>query len=90
MSRYLNARIRVVRRLGPLPGLTKKITTRNRYPGEHDKKPGASSDYAIRLEEKQKLKYIKVYLTTKSKTQGFMVHHHLVTIKKLLSRKNML
>ena len=57
MSRYLNARIRVVRRLGPLPGLTKKITTRNRYPGEHDKKPGASSDYAIRLEEKQKLKY---------------------------------
>ena len=26
MSRYLNARIRVVRRLGPLPGLTKKTT----------------------------------------------------------------
>ena len=57
MSRYLNARIRIVRRLGPLPGLTKKLTTRNRYPGEHDKKPGTSSDYAIRLEEKQKLKY---------------------------------
>jgi len=57
MSRYLNARIRIVRRLGPLPGLTKKTTTRNRYPGEHDKKPGASSEYAIRLEEKQKLKY---------------------------------
>lgn len=57
MSRYLNARIRVVRRLGPLPGLTKKLTTRTKYPGQHDKKPGASSDYAIRLEEKQKLKY---------------------------------
>ena len=26
MSRYLNARIRIVRRLGPLPGLTKKLT----------------------------------------------------------------
>jgi len=57
MSRYCNARIRVIRRLGPLPGLTKKMTTRTRYPGEHDKKPGASSDYAIRLEEKQKLRY---------------------------------
>jgi small subunit ribosomal protein S4 len=57
MSRYRNARIRVIRRLGPLPGLTKKMTTRTRYPGEHDKKPGASSDYAIRLEEKQKLRY---------------------------------
>ena len=57
MSRYLNARIRIVRRLGPLPGLTRKLTTRTRYPGEHDKKPGASSDYAIRLEEKQKLRY---------------------------------
>ena len=57
MSRYRNARIRIVRRLGPLPGLTKKVTTRTKYPGQHDKKPGASSDYAIRLEEKQKLRY---------------------------------
>ena len=57
MSRYLNAKIRIVRRLGPLPGLTKKITTRTRYPGQHDRKPGASSEYAIRLDEKQKLKY---------------------------------
>jgi small subunit ribosomal protein S4 len=57
MSRYLNARIRVIRRLGPLPGLTKKLTTRTRYPGEHDKKPGTNSEYGIRLEEKQKLKY---------------------------------
>ena len=57
MSRYLNARIRVIRRLGPLPGLTKKLTTRTRYAGEHDKKPGTNSEYGIRLEEKQKLKY---------------------------------
>ena len=57
MSRYLNARLRVVRRLGLLPGLTRKITTRNRYPGEHDKKPGSNSDYGIRLEEKQKLRF---------------------------------
>jgi len=57
MSRYLKSRIRIIRRLGQLPGLTKKITTRTNYPGEHDKKPGAGSDYSIRLEEKQKLKY---------------------------------
>ena len=25
MSRYLNTKIRIVRRLGPLPGLTKKL-----------------------------------------------------------------
>ena len=56
MSRYRNARLRIVRRLGPLPGFTKKITNRP-SPGEHEKKPGASSDYAIRLEEKQKLRY---------------------------------
>ena len=56
MTRYRNARLRIVRRLGPLPGLTKKITNRP-SPGEHEKKPGASSDYAIRLEEKQKLRY---------------------------------
>ena len=49
--------IRVIRRLGELPGLTKKVTKRSRYPGEHDKRPGTSSDFAIRLEEKQKLRY---------------------------------
>ena len=57
MSRYRNARIRIIRRLGPLPGLTKKFTNRTKLPGEHDKTPGASSEYGIRLEEKQKLKY---------------------------------
>jgi hypothetical protein len=30
MSRYRNSRIRVIRRLGQLPGFTKKITTRKK------------------------------------------------------------
>jgi small subunit ribosomal protein S4 len=57
MSRYRGPRIRIVRRLGELRGLTKKVTTRTRPPGQHDTKPGASSEYAIRLKEKQKIKY---------------------------------
>jgi len=57
MSRYRGPRIRIVRRLGELRGLTKKITVRTKPPGQHDKKPGASSEYAIRLKEKQKIKY---------------------------------
>jgi small subunit ribosomal protein S4 len=57
MSRYRNSRIRVIRRLGQLPGFTKKITTRKKPPGEHDPKPSSSSEYAIRLDEKQKLRY---------------------------------
>ena len=57
MSRYRGPRIRIVRRLGELRGLTKKITVRTKPPGKHDKKPGASSEYAIRLKEKQKIKY---------------------------------
>ena len=55
MSRYRGPRIRIVRRLGELRGLTKKVTTRTRPPGQHDTKPGASSEYAIRLKENRTL-----------------------------------
>ena len=55
MSRYRGPRIRIVRRLGELRGLTKKMTVRTKPPGQHDTKPGASSEYAIRLKEKQKI-----------------------------------
>ena len=58
MSRYCGPRIRIVRRLGELRGLTKKVTNRTKLPGQHAKKPGVNnSEYAIRLQEKQKLKY---------------------------------
>ena len=57
MSRYRGPRIRIVRRLGELRGLTKKMTVRTKPPGQHDTKPGASSEYVIQLKEKQKIKY---------------------------------
>lgn len=60
MSRYRGPRIRIIRRLGNLPGLTNKVTKRNTLPGQHRKlqgKQNSISSYAIRLQEKQKLRY---------------------------------
>nr|QGU93090.1 ribosomal protein S4 [Selaginella nummulariifolia] len=57
MSRYRGPRVKIVRRLGRLPGLTRKRS---------EKKPGytnqstptkKASQYRIRLEEKQKLRF---------------------------------
>ena len=60
MSRYRGPRLRIKRRLGILPSLTKKASN-NIPPGQHgranidnNKKP---TEYGIRLEEKQKLKF---------------------------------
>ena len=60
MSRYRGPRLRIKRRLGILPGLSKKASN-NIPPGQHgranidnNKKP---TEYGIRLEEKQKLKF---------------------------------
>ena len=61
MSRYIGPKIRIIRRLGELPGLTKKTTARKYGPGQHG--PGkltkkiTLSDYSLRLQEKQKLRY---------------------------------
>ena len=60
MSRYRGPKIRIVRRLGELPGLTAKTTTRETLPGQHKKGRGKQnniSSYSIRLQEKQKLRY---------------------------------
>jgi len=60
MSRYRGPKLKITRRLGPLPGLTTKKSRKLNRPG----KDGNSSDmnkklteYGIRLEEKQKLKF---------------------------------
>lgn len=59
MARYRGPRLRIIRRLGELPGFTQKTTFRNSPPGDH----GASkaqmkvSQYGLRLQEKQKLRY---------------------------------
>ena len=52
MSRYTGPRLKIVRRLGELPGLTRKTAV--------SKKPNLkkkSSQYGIRLETKQKLRF---------------------------------
>ena len=58
MSRYRGPRLRIVRRIGKLPGLTNKISKKTNSPGQH----GASfnkklSQFSIRLREKQKLRF---------------------------------
>lgn len=57
MSRYRGPRLRVVRRLGDLPGLTRKTARRSYPPGQHGQARKKRSEYAIRLEEKQKLRF---------------------------------
>jgi small subunit ribosomal protein S4 len=65
MVRYIGPRIRIVRRLGLLPGLTRKsIKNRTKTPGQHGKimftktkRSSLSDDYRERLFEKQKLRF---------------------------------
>ncbi|CAN5825815.1 30S ribosomal protein S4 [soil metagenome] len=57
MSRYRGPRLRVVRRLGDLPGLTRKSARKAYPPGQHGQARKKKSEYGIRLEEKQKLRY---------------------------------
>nr|USG56496.1 ribosomal protein S4 [Chlorella vulgaris] len=64
MARYRGPKLRIVRRLGELPGLTQKNCTRDFPPGQHGpkKKGGGNqktkeSQYAVRLKEKQKLRF---------------------------------
>jgi small subunit ribosomal protein S4 len=64
MARYRGPRLRIIRRLGELPGLTQKSCTRDFPPGQHGpkKRSGGTqktkeSQYAVRLKEKQKLRF---------------------------------
>ena len=57
MSRYRGPRLRIVRRLGDLPGLSRKSPRKAYPPGQHGQSRRKRSEYAIRLEEKQKLRF---------------------------------
>jgi small subunit ribosomal protein S4 len=57
MARYRGPRLRVVRRLGELPGLTRKAARKTNPPGQHGANRKKKTEYAIRLEEKQKLRF---------------------------------
>lgn len=54
MSRYRGPRVKIIRRLGSLPGLTSKISKTKLDRSALNKK---ISQYRIRLEEKQKLRF---------------------------------
>lgn len=61
MSRYRGPKLRITRRLGALPGLTQKQSKKKDRPGQHGKNNDDSNkkttEYGVRLEEKQKLKF---------------------------------
>ena len=57
MSRYRGPRLKITRRLGDLPGLVQKRSASQNPPGEHGATRGKLSQYAIRLQEKQKIRY---------------------------------
>ena len=57
MSRYRGPRLRIIRKLGELPGLTSKSSPRQSPPGQHGTSVKKLSQYGIRLQEKQKLRF---------------------------------
>ena len=62
MSRYHGPRLRVIRRLGELPALTRKKPKNQNPPGQHGSTQGRffkkkASQYGIRLREKQKIRF---------------------------------
>ncbi len=59
MARYRGPRVKIVRRLGELPGLTTKVPNRTYGPGQHGQasSTGYLTQFRVRLQEKQKLRY---------------------------------
>lgn len=61
MSRYRGPKLRITRRLGTLPGFTNKQSKKKNSPGQHgknkDENSKKSTQYGLRLDEKQKLKF---------------------------------
>jgi len=60
MSRYRGPKLKISRRLGSLPGLTTKKSKKLNRPGKDGNSPNMGkklTEYGIRLEEKQKLKF---------------------------------
>ena len=59
MARYRGPRVKICRALGvALPGLTNRTSNKKHPPGVHGAgRRGKPSDYKIRLQEKQKLRF---------------------------------
>lgn len=56
MSRYRGPTLKLARRLGELPSLTKKSSVRVNPPGQHGALRKKLSPFAVRLQEKQKIR----------------------------------
>lgn len=64
MSRYTGPRIKIIRRLGLLPGLTQKFSNRINTPGQHGvdlsrtpQQPLLRNEYTFRLFQRQRLRF---------------------------------
>jgi len=57
MSKYRGPRLRIIRRLGDLSSLTRKIPKRYVNPGQHGANRTKPTQFAYRLAEKQKLRF---------------------------------
>lgn len=58
MSRYRGPKLRIVRRIGKLPGFTSKLSKKTALPGQQSLSTSRkSSQFSIRLKEKQKLRF---------------------------------
>lgn len=57
MARYTGPRLRLARRLGVLPGLTSKEIKRTSRPGQHGAASHKKTEFAVALEEKQKIRF---------------------------------
>nr|YP_011007364.1 30S ribosomal protein S4 [Scytothamnus australis]WAM64793.1 30S ribosomal protein S4 [Scytothamnus australis] len=55
MVRYRGPRLKIIKRFGELPGLTRKVEVKSQK--KNEKKKPKESAYKIRLNEKQKLRY---------------------------------
>jgi len=57
MSKYRGPRLRITRRLGELPAFTKKVPRHRVRPGQHGTNRRKPTQFALRLAEKQKLRF---------------------------------
>ena len=57
MTRYKGPKLRIIRRLGDLPGLCSKKSKKRNPPGQHGRRIKNPNTYTVRLFEKQKLRF---------------------------------
>jgi small subunit ribosomal protein S4 len=57
MSRYTGPKLKIIRKLGNLAGLTQKSIKQANNSNKHESGEKKISEYRLRLEEKQKIKF---------------------------------